>query len=211
MSKKKFFLCSLLVLVFVFCLLGIYEFNNDEYVVNSSENNKLLSVYQNLLKDIRDNMDYVSVSNDDINKYISWTSYKLEMPEENKNIYDSLVRDIRYCYVYFTDDGSTYTNSNYLGKFKNMKKVTKKEFEEKTKLYSDYNNNCLNNFDKYEDLLLNENLKDLELVIRPILLYKDIYNMDVNNYEELLKNEYYKASLIKNVSDFLKLKYDEEK
>ena len=211
MNKNKVLLCSITVLIFGLCLLVFGGRNNKEFIVNSSENNKLLNEYENILNDIYDNMNYVSVSNDDVNKDISWTSYKLEMPEENKNVYDSLVRDIRYCYVYFTDDGSTYTNSNYLSKFKNMNKVSKKEFEEKTKLYSNYNASCLDNFDKYEDLFLNKELKDLEVVIRPILIYKNIYNMEVNSYEELLKNEYYKASLIKNVSDFLKLKYDEEK
>ena len=211
MNKNKVLLYSITVLIFGLCLLVFRGRNNKEFIVNSSENNKLLNEYENILNDIYDNMNYVSGSNDDVNKDISWTSYKLEMPEENKNVYDSLVRDIRYCYVYFTDDGITYTNSNYLSKFKNMNKVSKKEFEEKTKLYSKYNASCLDNFDKYEDLLLNKELKDLEVVIRPILIYKNIYNMEVNSYEELLKNEYYKASLIKNVSDFLKLKYDEEK
>lgn len=156
-------------------------------------------------------MEYVSIFNNDVNKDISWFSYKLEMPEIEKNVYDSLVRDIRNCYVYFNDDGSTFTNSNYLSKFKDMNKISKKEFEDKTKLYSNYNKSCLDNFNKYEDLLLNKELKDLEVVVRPILIYKEIYNMDVNNYEELLKNEYYKASLIKNVSDFLRLKFDNEK
>lgn len=211
MNKNKLFLCGILVLIFGVCLLGVFKFNNKEYVVDSTANNKLLIEYESILNDIYDNMNYVSVSNDDVNKDISWATYKLEMPEENKNVYDSLVRDIRYCYVYFTDDGSTYTNSNYLSKFKDMDKISKNEFEEKTKLYSNYNNSCLDNFDKYEDLFLNNELNDLEVVIRPILIYKDIYNMDVKNYEELLKNEYYKASLIKNASDFLKLKYDKEK
>lgn len=210
--KNKLVIISIFTIIVVLLLIFCFIFNDyEEYVIKNYKNDQLLKKYYEVINDIYTNMEYVSISNNEVNKDISWTSYKLEMSEVENSVYDSLVRDIRYCYVYFTDDGNEYTNSNYLDKFKELDKISKKAFKEEIKLYSEYNKSCLDNFDKYEDLFLNNDLKDLEVIVRPLLIYKDIYNMDVNNYEDLLKNEYYKASLIKNISDFLVLKYDNEK
>lgn len=199
----------LFIILFLLVMLMIPMLSHNKNIIISTQNNiEKNNELNEILKKMKDNMDYISINNESLNIKPSWLYYKLELPENQKQIYDYLIRDIRVCYIYFTDDGTTYSDSNFLGKFDNLDEVPKSKFDKIVKDYEIYDNFCLENFNKYYDLLKKDEVRDLKIIIEPILLYKDFHTYQINDYEELLNKEYYKASLIYNITEYLKYKYN---
>lgn len=174
-----------------------------------NNNAKLYSALNSVFQNIKENMDYVSMDKQ-TNVNPSWTHYKLDTSKESKPIYEYLVKDIRVCYIYWSDKDNVYSDSNFLAKYKNIKEVSNKEFQAIKNEYYIYNNYCINNFKKYRELLISEDkdVLELKIAVNPIVLYAEYNNFEVNNFDDILKNEYYKAKLIENITNYLKLKIE---
>ena len=102
----------LFIILFLLVMLMIPMLSHNKNIIISTQNNiEKNNELNEILKKMKDNMDYISINNESLNIKPSWSYYKLELPENQKQIYDYLIRDIRVCYIYFTDDGTTYSDS----------------------------------------------------------------------------------------------------
>lgn len=74
------------------------------------------------------------------------------------------------------------------------------------------NKDYLGNFTKYNEFFLNENNTEfykLKFLIEPlVLLYKKTKDKNINDYEELLMNEYMKSVYLPNISLYLRNYYE---
>ena len=132
---KKIFV---IVLIFILIVIGIsiFLFNrSNTIIIDSDENKRLLSEYNENLDIIKDDLDYISVSNSD--NSIQWYEFKNSNIDENiLNVINMLIRDIGTFYIYATDDGTTYSYSNYLSKFDRYQKISENEFNKIIKNYN---------------------------------------------------------------------------
>lgn len=198
-----------LILIIILILVSIKLFYKETIIIIEDKNN-LLDKYNELLNNIKNNMDIVSTNNSELNSKLAWSYYKVKMDSNSEYIYNNIIKDIRICYVYMNDVEDTYSNSNFLKRFNNVDKISEKQFNTIMKQFNNYNDSCLNNFLKYNDLFMieNQNIKELKMVVEPIMIFQKYSNQNINNYNELLNYEYQKVSLISNIVDFLKYKYD---
>lgn len=208
-SQKK--IVIIFIVLVIFLILSILIIKENTIVINNEKNKDLYNQYTDIINNIKKNMDYISENNENIDGKIKWSNFKLSLDSDVSIIYDYLIDDIRICYVYFTDvNNEIYSNSNYLEKFVGMDKILKSEFKNLTKMYSIYNSNCLDRFDKYENNLNKNTFENefLKLMIEPLINYKKYHDIEVESYESLLINEFDKANLIYNITEYLKLRYD---
>lgn len=208
---KKIFV---IVLVFILIVIGIsiFLFNrSNTIIIDSDENKKLLNEYNENLEIIKNDLEYISVSNYDDS--IQWYEFKNSNIDENLlNVINMLIRDIGTFYIYATDDGTTYSYSNYLSKFDSYQKISESEFNKIINNYNSSNMQLLSLFDKYNDYFVNDNLREmkiLKIIVSPMIGYsRTIYNNSVKNYNELLVNEYNKIFYIKNITNYLRIYLD---
>lgn len=204
---KNSYCIILLILIIVTIITVVLLPKEIKMKINTIDNTLKIKMYNDEIINIEANLNYISIPNKD--NTIKWYEFKdLDIQDSNLiNTYNSLLSDIRICYQYATDDGTKYTHSNYLSKFKNKKEITKKEFKELINAYS--TTECLDVFEKYNDLILSNNnqaSKEIYSIIKPLLIFKNTVN-NIENYKELLNTEYIKISLLSNITDYLKAKY----
>ncbi len=226
-KKRKKEIISLvvsLVILLIILVIGIViNEKNNIMVINTKENKEKLEKYNKLLDNIKNNMEEISISNYEFNNTYNWSTYKLNLDGPAKSQYDLAIARLKDCYLYYrTNDFDN--NTDFIRKFKNYDKVSKKEFDKIMLGYVENDNICFGNIANdfyyvdyeepyvkpYED---NYDVKELELFIKPIVLdhvekrnkwYKP------KNYEELLNEEYYRINLLNNLSEYLKIKYERE-
>lgn len=205
----------IIILSSLILILGILAINkkDNEIIIKSEFNNKLLEKYNNNLKTIEENLDYITY--DLPENSIRWYRFKYEnIDETSLNVINMLIRDIREFYAFSNDNGEIYYyDNNYVGKFNNIDKISKKEFLKKIEGYETSNNSYVKLFDKYEDFFLNggaERFMNLKLLIDPLITFdKTINNSNIEDYEDLLINEYNKSLFLKNITIYLKNYYED--
>ncbi len=210
----------LLVLVMVVMGIVINEKNNT-MIINTKENEEKLEKYNKLLDNIKNNLEEVSESNPKLNNTYNWSTYKLNLDNNAKEQYDWVIKILTNCYLYYKTDDFT-NNTDFIRKFKNYDKISKKEFNDIVSNYNESSNICYERFastfyyvdsevDPYAD---NYDIKELELFVKPIIQdYVEKRNKMYipKYYNELLNEEYYRVSLLKNLSEYLKIKYEKER
>lgn len=151
---------------------------------------------------IETNMSEITDGNDNWN----WAVLKetnLE-DEQLKNTYNSLVSDIRTCYLLSNDlENKTYSNIKVLS-FKNKTIITEEELK---KLNN--NENCLDNFGKYNSLVLSNNQELSKKIKTQISIIID-YKLEPSTYKDLdvlLSEEMVTMNRIANLSRWLKIEY----
>lgn len=207
---KKNILLIVFIIAITITFLFCFRVFNKKSIIMIEDKNNLLSKYNELLENIENNMNTISINNSELNSKITWTYYNLKMDDDMKYIYDQLIKDIRVCYVYITDVENTYSNSNFLKRFVDSNRISKEQFDKIMRSFNDYNDSCLNSFLKYEEwfLIKNSEIEELKVAVKPIILFKQFNNPKIDNYEDLFKYEYQKVSLINNITNFLKYKYN---
>ena len=101
----------------------IYKNNNIE-IMNT---NDYWTVYDESIKNIENNMNSITKSNADS----KWGELK-DINTEDKEYIDtlnSLVADVRLCYLGYTDDKKIYNDSNPIRKYRNKNKITKTKLQ----------------------------------------------------------------------------------
>ena len=120
----------IIILSSLILILGILAINkkDNEIIIKSEFNNKLLEKYNNNLKTIEENLDYITY--DLPENSIRWYRFKYEnIDETSLNVINMLIRDIREFYAFSNDNGEIYYyDNNYVGKFNNIDKISKKNF-----------------------------------------------------------------------------------
>ena len=150
------------------------------------------------------------------NEYYEWGTLKdIDTNDiEYKNTLNSLVASVRMCYLEYTDDGTLYTDSNPIRKYRNQKNISKKELKQlnNTMLY-EQNNGCLKYFEDNNTLLTsnNEILKNkVNSIISPIIDFKSygLYLSEDATYDELMMKKLLEIHLVEGISKFLTNEYD---
>ena len=203
----------ILILTALILILGLLTINkkDENIIIKSNNNDKLLNEFKNNLNSIKNNLDYISNGNPE--NTIKWFKFKYEnMDESEFYVIKMIIRDIRMFYASAAKDGEYYQYENYLDKFENIEKISKKDFRNKVEGYSNKNKEYLGSFTKYNDFFLNENSTEfykLKFLIDPlVLLYKTTKDKNINDYEELLMNEYIKSVYLSNASLYLRNYYE---
>ena len=203
----------IIILASLTLILGLIAINkkDEEIIIKNNNNDKILNEYKKNINDIKNNLDYISSSNPE--NTIKWFKFKYEnLNETELGIINMLIFDIRMFYAYAAKDGEYYQYENYLDKFDNIDKISKKDFINKIEGYNAKNKDYLGSFTKYNDFFLSENSTEfykLKFLIDPlVLLYKTTKDKNINDYEELLMNEYTKSVYLSNLSLYLRNYYE---
>ena len=200
---------GLIIVTVLLAISGGYLFwkDNMTIIVVNDENNILLERYNSNLKIIENNLNEVSTSNED--GTIKWYFFKKrDIDEQLLNIYDNLIADLRICYIYATDDGTNYTDSNYINRFKDYDKIKQKDFDNLIIGYNFNNSGCLERFNRYDSWIDNSSkFEEIKYFINEIQKYfKEIEYKEFNNYNEVIRNEDKKIGMLKEISEYLKRK-----
>jgi len=208
---KKNFKILMFAFIIISLVLCIFIYKNN-YKIKLSE--KTWSDYDKSLENIKKNMDEIT---EDSENWIWWTLKENNITDlDFKNAINSLIGDIRMCYIYSSNDDNYRGNvkSNPLLKYKEEKTITKKQVESlqiETKI--DY---CLEVFEKYNlfmissDKTIDESFK--AQVNKVYELQKsELFKIENPTYDEMVEKEVLKLKKISELTNWLKLEYDKYK
>ena len=207
--KYIFIIFSLILIVLSsFLLIIIYKNHNDKIDIQLS--NQSWDSYDESIKNIKNNMDPITEPNEN---FFWWTLKDFDIEDnEYEKILNHLVAQVRMCYLDYTDDGTLYTNSNPIRKYRKKDIITTKELK---KLNFDMSNDrsCINSFDDFNSLLISndENLRNRFLNrINKINLIKstELFRNENASYNELLLRKTIEVHYIEDMSEFLVEEYD---
>ena len=209
-KNKCLVIIMILILIILSSFLSIIIYKNHNNKIDIQESNKSWNSYDESIKNIKNNMDPIT----EPNEYFFWWTLKDFDIEDNEyeKILNSLVAQVRMCYLDFTDDGTLYTNSNPIRKYREKDFITKEELE---KLNFDMSNDksCVNLFDSFNSLLISndENLRNKFLSkVNKINNIKDteLFRNDDATYNELLLRKTVEVQYIEYLSEFLVEEYN---
>ena len=209
-KNKCLVIIMILILIILSSFLSIIIYKNHNNKIDIQESNKSWNSYDESIKNIKNNMDPIT----EPNEYFFWWTLKDFDIEDNEyeKILNSLVAQVRMCYLDFTDDGTLYTNSNPIRKYREKDFITKEELE---KLNFDMSNDksCGNLFDSFNSLLISndENLRNKFLSkVNKINNIKDteLFRNDDATYNELLLRKTVEVQYIEYLSEFLVEEYN---
>ena len=207
--KYIFIIFSLILIVLSsFLLIIIYKNHNDKIDIQLS--NQSWDSYDESIKNIKNNMDPITEPNEN---FFWWTLKDFDIEDnEYEKILNHLVAQVRMCYLDYTDDGTLYTNSNPIRKYRKKDIITTKELK---KLNFDMSNDrsCINRFDDFNSLLISndENLRKRFLNrINKINLIKstELFRNENASYNELLLRKTIEVHYIEDMSEFLVEEYN---
>ena len=207
--KYIFIIFSLILIVLSsFLLIIIYKNHNDKIDIQLS--NQSWDSYDESIKNIKNNMDPITEPNEN---FFWWTLKDFDIEDnEYEKILNHLVAQVRMCYLDYTDDGTLYTNSNPIRKYRKKDIITTKELK---KLNFDMSNDrsCINRFDDFNSLLISndENLRKRFLNrTNKINLIKstELFRNENASYNELLLRKTIEVHYIEDMSEFLVEEYD---
>lgn len=210
-------------LLFVVLVMGIFiNEKNNTMIIDTKENREILEKYNKLLDNIKNNMEEISNSDPEFNRTYNWNTYKLKLDNDAQSQYNWAITSLTACYLYYrTND---FTNTDFIRKFESYDKISKKKFNEIMLSYDESSNYCYRGFAStfyyvdYEEPYVKPydddyDVRELELFVKPIVVnYIEKRNKwyKPKNYNELLNEEYYRVSLLNNLSEYLKIKYEKE-
>lgn len=196
---------------FIALLLGIfaimiYKNNNIEIM----DTNDYWTVYDESIKNIENNMNSITKSNADS----KWGELK-DINTEDKEYIDtlnSLVADVRLCYLGYTDDKKIYDDSNPIRKYRNKNKITKTKLQNLGSTMKEENESYSNTLEKYTSLKIS-NSKELQdrvhnLTNNIIELNSKMYATTAISYNELLLRKIYEVHSLEDISNFLVSEYN---
>ena len=155
-------------------------------------------------------MDPITEPNEN---FFWWTLKDFDIEDnEYEKILNHLVAQVRMCYLDYTDDGTLYTNSNPIRKYREKDIITTEELK---KLNFDMSNDrsCINRFDDFNSLLISndENLRNRFLNrINKINLIKstELFRNENASYNELLLRKTIEVHYIEDMSELIVEEYN---
>lgn len=199
MEKKDYLIIAIISIITL--TISLYNVFEPDKILLGETYKEMYGALDNNINIIETNMKEITVDSDD------WQELKeLNIKDEKqKNTYNSLILDIKKCYLLSNDiKNKTYDNIKIMS-FKNKEYANKYEILKLNK-----NKICLKEFDKYNSMVLSDN-KDLserlKTQINIIIDYKeesDVYK----SFYELLSFEAVNMSKIASLSKWLKIEYN---
>lgn len=205
------------ILIAIILSIGIFLLIFKEKDINIEETKILWNVYDKNIENIKNNLDPITNPNEN---FYWWElkDFNIE-DEEYQSTLNTLVSDIRMCYLELTDDGTLYTDSNPIRKYRDKKSISKKELESLNiiSFNETYAGGCLNRFDRYLGVLLSNEQENNDIFLEEVNKFietknSDIYKSDNLRRKELTYNEilYRKiiiTTLLEDLSEFVKDEY----
>ena len=210
MKKKSMYVALLIVIITISCILSITIYKNYNKKIDIQLSNQSWNSYDESIKNIKNNMDLITEPNEN---FFWWTLKDFDIEDnEYENILNHLVAQVRMCYLDYTDDGTLYTNSNPILKYREKDIITTEELK---KLNFDMSNDkdCINRFDSFNSLLLSndENLRNrFANKINRINLIKstELFTNENASYNELMLRKIIEVHYIEDMSEFLVEEYN---
>ena len=210
LKNKYIFIIFLLILIVLSSFLSTIIYINHNNKIDIQLSNQSWDSYDESIKNIKNNMDPITEPNEN---FFWWTLKDFDIEDnEYEKILNHLVAQVRMCYLDYTDDGTLYTNSNPIRKYRKKDIITTKELK---KLNFDMSNDrsCINSFDDFNSLLISndENLRKRFLNrINKINLIKstELFRNENASYNELLLRKTIEVHYIEDMSEFLVEEYD---
>lgn len=199
MRKLSFFIIIYAVFVLVLSFSIYKTLSPNELGQTYSYLYESLDLY---LNKIESNMNEITISNDEWD----WVELKEINTEDEqlKNTYNLLISDIRTYYLSFSNSKSERNNNISLLNFKDKTRITDKELSDLSN-----NDNYLENFDKYNSMILSNDQTRAERIKAQINIIVD-YDKEESAYKDfgqLLYDELVTTSKIASLSSWLKTEY----
>lgn len=210
LKNKYIFIIFSLILIVLSSFLSIIIYKNHNDKIDIKLSNQSWDSYDESIKNIKNNMDPITEPNEN---FFWWTLKDFDIEDnEYEKILNHLVAQVRMCYLDYTDDGTLYTNSNPIRKYREKDIITTEELK---KLNFDMSNDrsCINRFDDFNSLLISndENLRNRFLNrINKINLIKstELFRNENASYNELLLRKTIEVHYIEDMSELIVEEYN---
>lgn len=200
---------SFIVISFLTIIINNYE-NEQQAIILENSNPSIIYEYNQKLLNISNYMNSISVPNEN---FYWWELKDLNIEDQvYQNTLNSLLSNIRMCYIEFTDNGNYYTESNPVYKYLEKEKLTKKELKILNSKAKDYY--CLSYYSKYDTILLSNNEEKSKEVLNMTqkaqkLLDSELYIKKELTFDELIEREIQEITLIEEYAKWLYEEYEE--
>jgi len=210
-SKKHLLALSIIIVLLSIILITKALLNQKIDIQKSNEN---WENYDLSIENIKNNMDPITEPNE---SFFWWKLKDFNIEDkEYEQILNSIVANVRMCYLSFTDNGELYTNSNPIKRYRDKKFITKDELEKLNFDMYHTMNSCLERFEQYNETILisKDEYSRNKLLnrVNKINTFKNnklfINTNDTYNYNDLLLRKTIEVHLIEDLSDFIVEEYN---
>lgn len=198
------FITFIVLLVGIFSIM-IYKNNNMEIM----DTEPYWNIYDISIKNIENNMNSITEPNGDI----KWGTLKnIDIDdEEYLDTLNSLVADVRMCYLGYTDEEKMSAEFNSIKKYRNKTKITKRKLLDLNAITKKEVKDCSTRLEKYNVTTVSNDKKLqsrlLTLTNNIIKLNSKMFAIDTLSYNELLLRKIYELHSVEDMSSFLVSEY----
>lgn len=213
MKENKYtFIIVALILVALSSLLSIMVYKNYNKKIDIQLSNEIWTTYDESITTIKNNMETITEPNENFDW---WVLKDFDInDDEYESVLDLLVANVRMCYLEYTDDGTLYTNTNPIRKYREKEYINSKELDKLNfEMYYEFNQGCLKSFERYNALLIsndeslrNNVLSKTNKIFR--IRTQEIFNNKNATYNELLLRKIIEVDYIEDISEFLVEEYN---
>lgn len=212
-SKNKYIVIIMaLILIALSSFLSITVYKNYDKKIDIQLANQIWTTYDDSIAIIKNNMESITDSNESFDWWIL-KDFDIE-DDEYESVLNLLVADVRMCYLEYTDDGTLYTNTNPIRKYREKEYITSKELEKLNfEMYNEFNQGCLKRFASYNSLLIsNDEVLRNNVLTKTNKIFRispiEIFNNKKATYNELLLRKIMEVHYIEDISEFLVEEYN---
>lgn len=198
------FITFIVLLVGIFSIM-IYKNNNMEIM----DTEPYWNIYDISIKNIENNMNSITEPNGDI----KWETLKnIDIDDEKYlDTLNSLVADVRMCYLGYTDEEKMSAEFISIKKYRNKTKITKRKLLDLNATTKKEVKDCSTRLEKYNVTTVS-NDKELQsrlltLTNNIIKLNSKMFAIDTLSYNELLLRKIYELHSVEDMSSFLVSEY----
>ena len=211
-KNKYIVIIMALILIALSSFLSITVYKNYDKKIDIQLANQIWTTYDDSIAIIKNNMESITDSNESFDWWIL-KDFDIE-DDEYESVLNLLVADVRMCYLEYTDDGTLYTNTNPIRKYREKEYITSKELEKLNfEMYNEFNQGCLKRFASYNSLLIsNDEVLRNNVLTKTNKIFRinpiEIFNNKNATYNELLLRKIMEVHYIEDISEFLVEEYN---
>lgn len=211
-KNKYIVIIMALILIALSSFLSITVYKNYDKKIDIQLANQIWTTYDDSIAIIKNNMESITDSNE---SFDWWILKDFDIADdEYESVLNLLVADVRMCYLEYTDDGTLYTNTNPIRKYREKEYITSKELEKLNfEMYNEFNQGCLKRFASYNSLLIsNDEVLRNNVLTKTNKIFRisqiEIFNNKNATYNELLLRKIMEVHYIEDISEFLVEEYN---
>lgn len=211
-KNKYIVIIMALILIALSSFLSIIVYKNYDKKIDIQLANQIWTTYDDSIAIIKNNMESITDSNESFDWWIL-KDFDIE-DDEYESVLNLLVADVRMCYLEYTADGTLYTNTNPIRKYREKEYITSKELEKLNfEMYNEFNQGCLKRFASYNSLLIsNDEVLRNNVLTKTNKIFRisqiEIFNNKNATYNELLLRKIMEVHYIEDISEFLVEEYN---